>query len=96
VRAQVGSRRLTGWKTAKRARAESLAQRPIGPLLAQQAEAVVCFHDASDEGLRAPRAMLEIEGREIVRRREDALMACDPAPWCSQTPTTAGMQSNAG
>lgn len=31
--------------------------------------------------------------REIVCKMVDALVACDPAPWCFQMPTTAAMRS---
>jgi hypothetical protein len=58
---------------------------------------VICVHCASGGGpWRAPNANLRFEGREIVCTTEDDLMACDPAPWCSQTPTTAAMRSNEG
>jgi hypothetical protein len=36
----------------------------------------------------------EVVDREIVSRMGVALMACDAAPWCAQTPTTAAGDSN--
>jgi hypothetical protein len=48
----------------------------------QTAGEVRCAHDGREVDLRwGLRENSEIEGREIVRRREAALGACDPAPW---------------
>jgi hypothetical protein len=53
-------------------------------------------HDVSEEGLRwAQKADPEFADHAIVRKREDALGACDgPAPLCSRKPTSAAIQSN--
>jgi hypothetical protein len=78
ARDRVGSKRSKGLKTA----------RQIGALLHEvvalrgQAVGVArCAHDGREVDLRwGRRESSEIEGREIVRRREAALGACDPAP----------------
>jgi hypothetical protein len=96
VTVQAGSKPSTGSTRAKSA-ARRLAQAPLAILPEQKVVMVMRVHDASEEGPgRAPNANLGCEGREIVCTTEDVLMACDPAPWRSQTPTTAAMQSNEG
>lgn len=85
VKGRVGSRRLTGSRTATRIGAlqfgiEALEQRLATEVASAHSEHAVDLLWVCWE-------ILWIEGRGIACRREVVLVACDPAPWLSQTPT---------
>jgi hypothetical protein len=66
----------------KRARQIDALPREVEALREQEVRAVKCAHDAWAVDLQwGLRENSETEGREIERRREAALEACDPAPW---------------
>jgi hypothetical protein len=78
VRDQAGSRRSGGSRTARRTGA---LLRAVVALRERGVKEARCAHDERAVDLRwGLRENSEIEGREIVSRREVALGACDPAP----------------
>jgi hypothetical protein len=91
---QAGSTQSGGLNSARRI--DALLD-GIGALLEQAVEGVMCAHDVSVVDLLwVRRENAKIEGREIVCRREALLLACDPAPSWSQTPTTGALNANDG
>ena len=58
---------------------------------------VMCVHGVPRKDLgREWKPCREVDGRGIVSRMGVALIACDSAPWCSQTPTAAATGLNKG
>jgi hypothetical protein len=75
---RAGSRQSADLKTARQIGA---LPREVAALTEQEVRAVMCAHGAWEVDLRwGLRENSETEDREIERRREAALGACDPAP----------------
>lgn len=56
---------------------------------------MTCAHVVEQSDRRGlDRKTCEVVDSEIASRMGVALMACDAAPWCAQTPTTAAGDSN--